>query len=116
MLTVKNLKEFGADTDEGITRCLNDEDFYLDLVRSVIPDERLDELEKLIADRDFDKAFEMAHALKGMYGNISLKPIYEPICEITELLRDKKDGDYSRYLTEAKEQKKKLVEIVNSRK
>lgn len=116
MLTIDNLKAYGANVKEGVSRCLDDEDFYIDLVKSVIPDERLDELEKYIEAKDFDKAFEVAHALKGMYGNISITPIYEPVCEITELLRERKDTDYSLYLRKAKEQKQKLVELYNARK
>ena len=51
-----------------------------------------------------------------MYGNISLTPVYKPVCDMTELLRDRKDADYSGYLAEAKEQKRRLVELYNSRK
>ena len=32
-------------------------------------------------------AFEIAHSLKGVYGNLSLTPLYEPMCELTELLK-----------------------------
>ena len=111
MLTIENLKAFGANVQEGVSRCLNDEQFYIDLVKSVLPDERIDELERCIAEKDLDKAFEVAHALKGMYGNISLTPIYEPICEMTELLRSRTDTDYSKMLYEAKTQKQRLIEI-----
>ena len=86
MLTIENLRGYGANVDEGVKRCLDDEDFYIDLVKSAIPDERIDELEQCIKAGELDKAFEIAHALKGMYGNISITPIYEPISEITELL------------------------------
>ena len=116
MLTLDNLREYGANVDEGISRCLDDEAFYIELVKSVIPDDRIDELEKYIAAKDFDKAFEVAHALKGMYGNISIMPVYEPICEITELLRDRKDVDYSPFIAKAREQKQRLVDLHNSRK
>ncbi len=116
MITIDNLKIYGADVTEGVKRCLNDESFYIELVTSVIPDERIDELEKYIASKELDKAFEVAHALKGMYGNISLKPIYDPICKITELLRERKDVDYSEYLAEAKLQKQRLVEMHNDRR
>ena len=116
MITIENLKAYGADVSEGVKRCLDDEEFYIDLVKSVIPDERLRELEEYIAAKDFDKAFEVAHALKGMYGNISLTPIYQPICEITELLRDKKDVDYSVYLKSAKDEKKRLDDLYAARR
>ena len=116
MLTIENLRGYGANVDEGVKRCLDDEDFYIDLVKSAIPDDRIDELEQCIKAGELDKAFEIAHALKGMYGNISITPIYEPISEITELLRDRKDADYAPYIARAKEQKQKLIDLYNARK
>ena len=114
MLTTDNLRKFGANVSEGIARCLDDEEFYLDLVKSAVPDAKIDELEQCIAAKDFDRAFEIAHALKGMYGNISLTPIYEPINQITELLRSRTDTDYSSLLAEAKAQKARLNELADS--
>ena len=115
MLTVDNLREYGANVDEGISRCLDDAEFYIELVKSVIPDNRFEELKAAVAEKNFDKAFEVAHALKGMYGNISITPIYEPVCEMTELLRNRKDVDYSALIAKAEEQKARLVELHNAR-
>ena len=114
MLTIESLKAYGADVAEGVGRCLNDEEFYLDLVMSVVPDARIDELEGYLRAKDLDKAFETAHALKGMYGNISITPVYKPISEMTELLRTRTDMDYTALLNEAKRQKQKLVDLCNS--
>ena len=36
-------------------------------------------------------AFEAAHGLKGSIGNLALTPIFNPVCEIVELLRGKKE-------------------------
>jgi HPt (histidine-containing phosphotransfer) domain-containing protein len=108
MITLENLRNYGAAVDEGLKRCLDDEDFYLELVRSTVADDRISELEQCLADKDLDKAFEVAHALKGMYGNISITPIYEPLSRITELLRERTDTDYSGLLAEARLQKQKL--------
>ena len=111
MLTLEKLKEFGADTESGMNRCMNNEEFYIMLVNSVLPDNRLEQLERAVTDRDLDKAFEIAHALKGMYGNISLTPIYEPISQMTELLRSRTDTDYMPYILEAAAQKQRLEEL-----
>ena len=108
MLTIEKLKAYGADTDEGMKRCLNDESFYFRLIQSIIPDTRIDELAKQIEDGDLDAAFDTAHALKGMYGNLALTPIVKPISEMTELLRIRTNTDYTALITEALEQKKKL--------
>ena len=44
---------------------------------------------------DLDAAFEAAHALKGVTGNLALTPIYEPVQVVTELLRSRTETDYS---------------------
>ena len=111
MLTVEKLKEYGANVEEGLSRCLNDEGFYIQLVEMVLPDTQIDELGEMLAKKDLDAAFEFAHSLKGMYGNLALTPIYMPIYEMTEHLRRRADMDYNPLLEEAKRQKQLLVEL-----
>ena len=111
MLTIEKLREYGADVDEGLARCLNMEDFYISLVEKVLEDNRLPLLERQISEEDLDEAFETAHALKGMYANLSLTPLIKPVSEITELLRSKTNTDYSALLTEAKMQFEALCSL-----
>lgn len=111
MLTIENLKDFGANVEEGIARCMGLGDFYIKLVNMAVPDKQLDNLEEALQKKDLKAAFEIAHALKGMYGNISLTPIYKPLSEMTELLRSRTDTDYSVLMEEAKKQKKRLEEL-----
>ena len=111
MLTIEKLREYGADVDEGLARCMNMEDFYIGLVGKALADNRLPMLEKQIGDGDLDAAFETAHALKGMYANLSLSPLTKPVSEITELLRSRTDTDYSSLMTEAKVQFDKLRDL-----
>ena len=111
MLTIADLREFGADVDEALVRCMNKEDFYLLLVGKALDDTKLSLLEEQINGKDFDAAFETAHTLKGMYTNLSLTPVSDPVCRITELLREKTDTDYSALLTEAKSQFARLRSI-----
>lgn len=87
MLTVDALRASGANVDEGLGRCFNNADFYLRLVRMELADVNFDRLSQAMADGDAQAAFEAAHALKGAVGNLSLTPIYDPLCELTELLR-----------------------------
>ena len=104
MITIEALKNYGANTQEGLTRCMNNEEFYIMLVGKALADKRLDLLEQQIKDKEFGPAFETAHALKGMYSNLSLDPLTKPVSEITELLRSNSDADYSPLIAEAKEQ------------
>lgn len=98
MLTIEGLKEVGADTDSGLGRCLNNEDFYLRLVGMAISDDQFDKLREAVEKGDLDKGFEHAHALKGVLANVSLTNVLEPIKEITEDLRARKEKDYSEQL------------------
>ena len=95
MFTIDILKEFGADTEEGLARCMNNEAFYLKMVDMGIKDERFRALKPLLDEGKLDEAFELSHALKGVLGNLSLTPIFEPMDEMTELLRKRTDMDYS---------------------
>lgn len=108
MLTIEKLREYGANVDEGLARCMNKEDFYITLVNMVVNDPKLTQLENQLAENNLDAAFQTAHALKGMYANLSLTPLSKPINEMTELLRGKTDTDYTALLNEAKVQFEKL--------
>ena len=108
MLTIDALREYGADVDDGLARCMNNEGFYLKLVRNAIETERLSQLEAQLQHEDLDAAFETAHALKGLYANLSLTPLTKPISEMTKLLRSCTKMDYSALFSEAKSQFDKL--------
>ena len=84
MLSVENLKQAGANTEEGIKRCAGSEQFYLRIAGMVITNDTFDKLKNSIEENDLDAAFENAHALKGMVGNASLDNLSAPIIEITE--------------------------------
>ena len=93
-MTLEELRAFGADVDDGLARCMNMEDFYLRLVGTLKDAKEFDALDAAIQAGDLDAAFEAAHALKGVLGNLSITPVYEPVCEVVELLRARQDADY----------------------
>ncbi len=96
MLTIDSLKEYGANTAEGLSRCFNNEDFYLKLVHMGMADPSFERLKDAVASGNAVQAFEACHALKGSMGNLALTPIYEPACALTEQLRGAKEmGDVS---------------------
>ena len=98
MLTIDALKHFGCNTDDGLSRCMGNEAFYFKLIGKVIDDKNFQMLEDAVASKDLDKAFDAAHSLKGVLGNLALTPVYQPVYEITELLRERIDIDYSEYI------------------
>ena len=95
MITVETLKEYGADTEDALARCMNNADFYLRLVGKSLDDDNYEKLKTMIAEKNFEEAFSVAHALKGVVTNLSLTPLAAPIIEITEGLRAGKNMDYA---------------------
>lgn len=89
-MTIDSLKAFGANTDEGLARCMNDEPLYLRMVSMTLEDAGFETLKSAMEAGDAGAAFGAVHALKGTTGNVSLTPLYEPLCELTEMLRDRK--------------------------
>lgn len=87
MLTIDNLRQFGANVREGMERCMNDEAFYLEMVKMTLDDKSFGRLCDAMQSGDRQAAFEAAHALKGITANVALTPIYEPVAELTEILR-----------------------------
>ena len=95
MITIEKLQAFGADTQTGLARCMNKEDFYLKLIGMGLKETRFEELGTALEAKNLEKAFELCHSLKGVIGNLALDPLYKEICEMTELLRAKTDTDYT---------------------
>ena len=105
-MTVNDLKTYGANTEEGLRRCMNNESFYLRLVKMIPGDASFP-----VENGDLDIAFEAAHALKGSAGNLSLTPIFAPISEITEILRARTQTDYSALINQIREARDELAHI-----
>lgn len=98
MLTIENLRKYGANVDEGLQRCVNNEQLYLTLVNRFLDQNTFPDLKAAILDHDLEKAFHISHSLKGVIGNLSLSPLYDIIYQMTELLRNRTEMDYSDYI------------------
>ena len=112
MLTIDALREYGANVDEGLGRCMGNEALYLKLVNTIPTEKNFETLKKSLDNNDLESAFDAAHALKGITGNLALTPLYDPIVEITELLRARKEMDYSEKLGVILESRDKLGDLI----
>ena len=112
-MTLEDLKAYGANTEEGLARCMNNEAFYLRMVNLALADKNFDVLKQAMDAGDARAAFEAAHALKGSIGNVALTPIYRPACALTELLRgaDALPDGGGALLTEIMAQREKALKL-----
>ncbi len=111
MLSIEKLNEYGANTKEGLARCINNEGFYFRLITKAISDESFIKIKEALEEKEYELAFQIAHSLKGVLGNLALTPLYEIVYEMTELLRIKKDIDYKEYIDKLLRKREELIEI-----
>jgi hypothetical protein len=95
MITIEKLKAFGANTEEGLGRCMGNEALYLRLVATIPAEKNFDKLKTSIESNNLDEAFDAVHALKGVLGNLALTPMFDMAVKITEPLRNRTAMDYS---------------------
>lgn len=113
-MTVNDLKAYGANTMEGLSRCLNNDAFYLRLVKMIPGDQNFEKLFQALDAGDLDAAFAAAHSLKGSTGNLALTPICAPVIELTELLRAKTQTDYTALAETIRKARDELARICES--
>lgn len=111
---IEQLKAYGVDTEQALKRCVNNEALFLKLINKVLDMEEFDKLKESINNGDLDNAFSYAHAIKGNVSNLEITPIKEPVAEMTELLRAKKDVDYTPYITKMDEGLEGLKKVLSA--
>lgn len=78
---------YGGDYEATMARFIKNENMYLKFLDMLFQDENLQKLGAGLEEQDLDKAFEAAHTLKGVVGNMGLTPLFSAVCEIVEPLR-----------------------------
>lgn len=84
------LREYGADVDGVMERFMDDEELLLTCIQEILAQNDIEALKNAVVSKEYDGAFEYAHALKGVTGNLGLTPLYDEICVLVESLRHKK--------------------------
>ncbi len=112
MLTIESLRSWGANVDEALVRCLNNETFYLTLVEKAMRDAPFDKLREAVEAGNLDAGFDIAHSLKGVAANLALTPICKPVEQITELLRHRTETDYAPLLEEIEDKSRQLMGLL----
>lgn len=78
---------YGADYTVTMERFLGNEAMYLRFLDMLFQDGSLRRLGGALDAGDMTAAFEAAHTLKGVAGNMGLTPLYQAVCVIVEPLR-----------------------------
>lgn len=86
---ILKLKNYGADIPGIKARFSDNAELYEKCFYGLFSDPVLSDLGRAISNKEYGNAFEAAHALKGVTGNLGLTPLYQTVCILVESLRAK---------------------------
>lgn len=84
---LEKLKDIGTDIDTTLERFMGNEDLYIKFLNKFTSDTSMQELELAVDCKDLKKAFNAAHTLKGVTGNLGLESLYNLLVPFVESLR-----------------------------
>lgn len=92
-MTRRCLAEAGVDTEDALRRFLGNEALLLKFLARFGQDENFPRLREAMARGDEKAAFEAAHTLKGVCGNLSLQELSRQVSGLVEDLRAGRTAD-----------------------
>lgn len=110
---ITKLISYGADIEGIKRRFVGNFDLYNSCFQRSLQDENFGLLDKALNEKDYQKAFEAAHALKGLTGNLGLQPMYKAVCTLVESLRAKEYSTVDAELCQINEQYALLTSILS---
>lgn len=103
---------YGGDYDVTMSRFMGKETLYMKILGMMFQDENLKKLGTAIEENDLDAAFEAAHTLKGVAGNLGLAPFYDSVCRIVEPIRNREEReDYTQMYQEIQDEFSRVDEL-----
>ena len=115
---MSNIKEkliaAGVNWQEIMERFVEDEEFYESCLRSFMEDSAFIELQEALKQNNFAAAFEYAHTLKGVSGNLGLTNFSSSVRELVEALRNKNYTNLEAQYQSVQAEREKLLAIVNN--
>lgn len=87
MVDYDRMEALGVDREQASKRFLGNMDFYQKCINIYFKTDNISKLEQLCAEKNWDKALDCAHTLKGSSGNMAFVPLFKIYSEMTEYFR-----------------------------
>ncbi|MCM1104997.1 MAG: Hpt domain-containing protein [Clostridium sp.] len=87
------LERAGVNLNEALERFMGNEELLVRFLKKFVNDSSYQSLVKAMGEKNAKDAFEAAHALKGVCGNLSIAKLFEHVCRLVELLRGGNMGE-----------------------
>ncbi len=83
----KKLEDNGIDVVKTMERFMNNEELFIKFLKRFLDDNNYQDMRAAILDKDYEKAFNHAHTLKGLSANLGMNCIQHPVSDIVDKLR-----------------------------
>lgn len=107
------LADAGFDIEDAMGRLGGDHGLFERLLHMMLDNTSYDEMLQAFDDDDVHAAFEAAHALKGVTGNMSMKEVYQAIVPLVEKLRSEDIEGARALLPPVKESYEKAIAAIH---
>lgn len=106
----------GIDYAQGLDRFAGNAAIYEKFLRQFVGDPTFPALEAAMKDGDTAAAFQAAHTLKGLTGNLSLNSLYGRLVKLVEALRGQGNLPLAQALfPAAQEEYRRAVDFIRTR-
>lgn len=85
----QKLQSIGIDLDEALERFMGREEMMLKFLLRFPQDPNFCQCKEAMEHKDTDAAYAAAHSLKGVVGNLSIKPLFRRASQLCDQLREK---------------------------
>ncbi len=89
----KQLEDCGVDVDVALERFMGREAIFMKFIMKFTEDQNCMQIRDGLENRDVQMAFERAHSLKGVAGNLGVTSVYTLAAQVTDLLRGKQTDE-----------------------
>lgn len=113
---LNNLENYGVDLKTTMTRFVDDESLFVHCLSMFFEGKEFAQLDAAMAANDYKAAFEAAHTIKGLTGNLGLTPLYNKVCELVEPLRHGQTENVAALYGEVTKEMKKAESVWNMSK
>lgn len=114
-MTDENYRELGLDIESARQRFLGNRGLFEKFLFRFPEDDNYKKILEAVSAGQTEEAFNAAHTLKGVCGNLSLTGLYEQVSKVTERLRAK-EMPSAEELAELKEAYQKTLELLDDLK
>lgn len=77
----------GIDIEEAMSRFMNNEGLMMKFLLRFPEDQSFAQMKKALEEKNADEAYQAAHSLKGLAGNLAMKKLFKVASQVVDDLR-----------------------------